>query len=130
MLYQTAVIGSGPAAWTALLYLARAQVNCVVYAGYVLGGTRGGQLMLTTEIENFPGFPKGTTGPGLMEAMEAQVKEYKNVTFIEEDALEVELDSRPFTVRGTTTCVQTHSLVVCTGAYARRLEGVPGDKEF
>ncbi len=130
MLYKAAVIGSGPAAWTALLYLARAQVDCVVFTGHTQGGARGGQLMLTTEIENYPGFPKGIGGPELMELMEKQVRQYKNVTCVEEDVLEIELGSRPFTLRGGRTCVQAYSVIVCTGAYARRLDGVPGDKEF
>ncbi len=131
MLYKVVVVGSGPAAFTALLYLARAQINSVIYTGYVQGGVRGGQLMLTTEIENFPGFPMGIKGPELMLAMETQVKQYDDyVTFIEEDVIEVDLGLRPFTVRGTATCVQAHSLIVCTGAYAKRLEGIPGDQEF
>lgn len=129
MLQNVIVIGSGPAAFTALLYLARAQLKPVVFTGVFKGGVRGGQLMTTTEVENFPGFPMGVTGPELMLAMETQVKNY-DVQFLEEDVIDVDLTSRPFIVRGTNTCLQANSIIVCTGAYARRLEGVVGDKEF
>ncbi len=129
MIQEVIVIGSGPAAWTALLYLARAQMKPVVYTGQVQGGARGGQLTLTTEVENYPGFPTGITGPELMVAMEMQVRNY-DVTFVEEDVLEVDLSKKPFVVRGTNTYMQTNSIIVCTGAYAKRLDGVTGDIEF
>lgn len=127
MLQEAIIIGSGPAGWTAALYLARARVKVTIFTGFAIGGVKGGQLTTTTEVENFPGFPLSITGPELMLAMEAQVKNY-DVNIIEEDVLEVDLSARPFTVKGTNTCMQAHSLIICTGAYARRLDDVPGDQ--
>lgn len=129
MLVDAVIIGSGPAGWTAALYLARAKVKTVIYTGYSIGGTKGGQLTTTTEVENFPGFPLGTTGPELMLAMEEQVKHY-DIDILEEDVLSLDLSQKPFTVRGTNTSMQTKSVIICTGAYAKRLDGVPGDQEF
>src|SRR3954465_11040999 len=97
------IIGSGPAGWTAAIYAARANLNPVVYEGALteenrLRGTLPlGQLNLTTEVENFPGFPKGINGPELMFAMREQAERY-GTRIITEDIVGIDLSKRPFTM--------------------------------
>src|SRR6202453_908305 len=97
------IIGSGPAAWTCALYAARANLNPLVYEGAIteenrLRGTLPlGQLNLTTDVENFPGFPKGIMGPDLMMAMREQA-EHVGARIVTEDIVSVELTRRPFTL--------------------------------
>jgi len=122
------IIGSGPAAWTAAIYAARADLSPVVFTGKFKGGIRGGQLMLTTEVENYPGFPNGVMGPELMKILEEQARRFGTEIY-EEDVLEVDFSTRPFNVKGSSTSLHADSIVVATGAYAKRLE-MKGDKEF
>ncbi|MGK7873223.1 MAG: thioredoxin-disulfide reductase [Xenococcaceae cyanobacterium] len=122
------IIGSGPAGYTAAIYAARANLKPVMFEGFQAGGLPGGQLMTTTEVENFPGFPEGITGPKLMERMKAQAERWGTECYTE-DVISVDLSQRPFTVRSTEREFKTHSIVIATGATAKRL-GLPSEEEF
>ncbi|MFQ4141757.1 thioredoxin-disulfide reductase [Chlorogloeopsis sp. ULAP02] len=122
------IIGSGPAGYTAAIYAGRANLKPVVFEGFQAGGLPGGQLMTTTEVENFPGFPQGITGPELMDQMKAQAERW-GAELYTEDVIEVDLSQRPFTVRSEEREFKTHSLIIATGATAKRL-GLPCEGQF
>ncbi|KAL6779858.1 NTRC1 [Auxenochlorella protothecoides x Auxenochlorella symbiontica] len=122
------IIGSGPAGYTAAIYAARANLRPLVYEGYQAGGSPGGQLMTTNEVENFPGFPDGITGPDLMDLMRRQAERW-GARLVTEDVESVDLGARPFTVRGTDTTARAHSLIIATGATAKRL-GIPSESTY
>ncbi|HEY9667171.1 MAG TPA: thioredoxin-disulfide reductase [Coleofasciculaceae cyanobacterium] len=122
------IIGSGPAGYTAAIYAARANLKPVIFEGFQAGGIPGGQLMTTTEVENFPGFPQGITGPQLMEQMKAQAERWGTECYTQ-DVTSVDLSQRPFIVRSDEREVRTHSLIIATGATAKRL-GLPCEGEF
>ncbi|KAL3697466.1 hypothetical protein R1sor_011542 [Riccia sorocarpa] len=122
------IIGSGPAGYTAAIYAARANLKPIVFEGYQAGGVPGGQLMTTTEVENFPGFPDGITGPDLMERMRKQAARW-GADLRTEDVEYVDVQNRPFTVRTSETEVKCHSIIIATGATAKRL-GIPREHEF
>ncbi|OAY40411.1 hypothetical protein MANES_09G020100v8 [Manihot esculenta] len=122
------IIGSGPAGYTAAIYAARANLKPVVFEGYQMGGVPGGQLMTTTEVENFPGFPEGITGPDLMDRMRRQAERWGAELF-QEDVEYVDVKNSPFTVKSSEHEVKCHSLVLATGATAKRLR-IPREDEF
>ncbi|KAJ8755551.1 hypothetical protein K2173_022130 [Erythroxylum novogranatense] len=122
------IIGSGPAGYTAAIYAARANLKPVVFEGYQLGGVPGGQLMTTTEVENFPGFPDGITGPDLMDRMKRQAERWGAELF-QEDVESVDVKSNPFTVKSGERKVKCHSIIFATGATAKRLR-LPREDEF
>lgn len=122
------IIGSGPAGYTAAIYAARANLKPVVFEGFQVGGLPGGQLMTTTEVENFPGFPLGITGPNLMENMKTQAERWGAELYME-DVTEVDLSQRPFTIRSAEREFKANSVIIATGATARRL-GLPSEKQF
>ncbi|KAF3957619.1 hypothetical protein CMV_017388 [Castanea mollissima] len=122
------IIGSGPAGYTAAIYSARANLKPLVFEGYQVGGVPGGQLMTTTEVENFPGFPDGITGPDLMDRMRRQAERWGAELF-QEDVESIDVKSRPFTVQSSERKVKCHSVIFATGATAKRL-GLPREDEF
>ncbi len=118
------IIGSGPAGLTAAVYAARANLDPLVLAG----GLYGGQLMLTTEVENYPGFPDGIMGPDLMMKFREQAERFgariENV-----DATSVDFSKRPFVVRTADNQYEAKSVIVATGASARWLN-IPGEEKL
>jgi thioredoxin reductase (NADPH) len=115
------ILGSGPAGYTAALYAARASLRPLVLKG--LEG--GGQLMLTTEVENYPGFADGIMGPELMEQMEKQAERFE-AELLHQSATRVDLSERPFGVWAGDHEYRAHTLIISTGASAKWL-GVPGE---
>ncbi len=115
------IIGSGPAGLTAALYAGRANLAPIVFAGHMYGG----QLMLTTEVENYPGFVDGIMGPELMEAFRAQAERFGSVIH-NVDVTGVDFSKRPFVVRTFEDEYTADSVIVATGASARWL-GIPGE---
>ncbi|GBC85374.1 Thioredoxin reductase [bacterium HR11] len=118
------IIGSGPAGYTAAIYTARALLEPLVIAGYQAGG----QLMLTTEVENFPGFPEGIQGPELMERMRQQAERF-GAEILQKDATAVDFSTWPYRVQVGSTWVEAKTVIIATGARARMLE-VPGEREW
>jgi thioredoxin reductase (NADPH) len=118
------ILGSGPAGFTAALYAARADLEPLVLKGL----DAGGQLMLTTEVENFPGFPGAIMGPELMDAMEKQAARF-GAELLHQTATRVDLSDRPFGVRAGDQEWRTRTLIVATGATAMWL-GVPGEERL
>lgn len=122
------IVGSGPAAWTAAIYASRANLNPLVVAGFMKGGVRGGQLMTTTEVENYPGFVDGITGPALMDVLEKQARRF-GTEVLEADVLRIDTSKQPFVVETKKGNIIARSVIVATGAYAKRLD-VPGSDEY
>ncbi|MCH7586809.1 MAG: thioredoxin-disulfide reductase [Chloroflexi bacterium] len=119
------VIGSGPAGLTAALYTARANLQPLVISGSQLGG----QISITNEVENYPGFPEGTTGPELVDLMQRQAEKFGTRILIDEVS---EVDFRngsPFTVKTHGDTFEAEVIIMCVGASPKRL-GIPGEEEM
>ena len=122
------VIGSGPAGYTAALYAARANLAPLLITGFQEGGIPGGQLMTTTHVENFPGFPQGILGPELMDRMKAQAVRW-GTRLLEADADQLDLGQQPFTIQAQGQTLRTHAVILATGARANRLH-LPWEERF
>ena len=122
------IVGSGPAGYTAAIYAARANLHPLLITGYERGGIPGGQLMTTTHVENFPGFPDGVLGPDLMDLMKAQAVRW-GTHLIEADADAIDLSERPYRIEVEGRSIRTHAVIIATGARANRL-GVPSEDRF
>jgi thioredoxin reductase (NADPH) len=118
------ILGSGSAGLTAAIYAARAQLMPLVIAG----AQRGGQLTLTTDVENYPGFVEGIQGPDLMETMRRQAERFE-VDFVDADASEVRFDTRPFQVTAERTTYSADAVIVATGAGTNWL-GLPNEERL
>jgi thioredoxin reductase (NADPH) len=119
------IIGSGPAGWTAGLYTARANLNPLL----ITGNDYGGQVSITYEVENYPGFPEALSGPELVEKMKEQAEKF-GLTTVYDHVSEIVTDQHPFIVRTVSGKeYKSKSLILCTGARPRFLQ-VPGEKEF
>lgn len=128
--HQVIIIGSGPAGLTAAIYTARANLSPLVIEGEPssTGDQPGGQLMLTTEVENFPGFREGIMGPELMSNMRAQAERF-GAEFLTEKVTAVDFSSRPLGVTIRNASFTADAVIVSTGAQALML-GLPGEKEL
>ncbi|MEE2678014.1 MAG: thioredoxin-disulfide reductase [Myxococcota bacterium] len=113
---RVVIVGSGPAGYTAALYTARAELEPVVIAGLQFGG----QLMLTTDVENYPGFPEGVTGPDLMDLFQKQAERF-GTQIVFEDAVAVDTSQRPFRVQTSSKRWTADALILAMGASARWL---------
>ena len=116
------IIGSGPAGLTAALYAARADLSPLVFEGMAAGG----QLMLTTDVENYPGFPDGIMGPELMDQFRKQAERF-NARLQQVDVTEVDFSVRPFKIRVDADEYTADSVIIATGATAKWL-GIPGEE--
>jgi thioredoxin reductase (NADPH) len=122
------IVGSGPAGYTAAIYAARANLRPVVITGFQDGGIPGGQLMTTTHVENFPGFPDGILGPDLMDRLKAQAVRW-GTRLVEADAESIDLSQRPFRIQADGQTLEAQSVILATGASANRL-GLPSEERF
>ena len=129
-IHKVIIIGSGPAGYTAALYTARANLNPLMIDGGVGMGQdmqgAGGQLTITTEVENYPGFEHGIQGPELMNQMRAQVKRF-GTQMVEDIVSEVDFSERPYKVKVNDDIYLAQTIIIATGASAKWL-GIPEER--
>ena len=122
--YDVIIIGSGPAGFTAGVYTSRAKLKTLI----ISGSLPGGQLMTTSEVENYPGFPNGIFGPELMMNMRQQAERFAT-TIIDDEVLKVDFKKRPFIISTHSETYEGRAILLCTGASPRKL-GIDGEQEF
>ncbi len=122
------IIGSGPAGYTAAIYASRANLQPLLVTGFSSGGIPGGQLMTTTFVENYPGFPDGVMGPELMDLMKAQAVRW-GTKLIESDVSSIDVKKRPFRIKTLEGEIKANSIIIATGASANRL-GIKNEDLF
>ncbi len=129
---KVTIIGSGPAGYTAAIYAARANLKPVVFAGgpteHDKNRVPGGQLMITNDVENYPGFPESVTGPDLMEKFQKQAERFGTKVHLE-NAVSIDFSKRPFTIVGESVTYKSEVVIVATGATAKYL-GLPSESHF
>src|SRR4029077_1679003 len=116
-LYDVIIVGSGPAGYTAGIYTSRARLKTLL----VTGTLPGGQLMTTSEVENYPGFPNGIFGPELMMNMRQQVERF-GATIIDDEVTRVDFKAHPFLISTNSETYEALSVLACTGASPRKLD--------
>jgi thioredoxin reductase (NADPH) len=123
-LYDVIIIGSGPAGFTAGVYTSRAKLKTLI----ISGSLPGGQLMTTSEVENYPGFPNGIFGPELMMNMRQQAERFGTIV-IDDEVLKVDFKNHPFLISTHSESFEGRAILLCTGASPRKL-GINGEQEF
>lgn len=124
-LEKSIIIGSGPAGYTAGIYLGRAGYRPLMITGSI---TAGGQLINTTQVDNYPGFADGINGPELMDAMKKQAERF-GTRFIADDVTSIDVSRETFTVHTATKSYRAYSIILATGSGYRHL-GIPGEQEY
>jgi thioredoxin reductase (NADPH) len=123
---RLAIIGSGPAGYTAAIYAARANLAPILFEGF-FSGPAGGQLMTTTEVDNYPGFPEGISGPELMDSCRKQAVRF-GTDVLTDDVESIDFSVRPFIVKGKKFSCESDAIIISTGATAKRLD-IPGSRD-
>jgi thioredoxin reductase (NADPH) len=124
--HKVVIIGSGPAGLTAAIYASRANLKPLCIEGMSMGGPPGGQLMITNDVENYPGFPKGVTGPELMKLFRDQAERF-GTAFVTNDVEKVDFSSRPFKMWVEDELYTADCVIISTGATAQYL-GIPSEE--
>lgn len=123
-IYDVIIIGSGPAGYTAGVYTSRAKLKTLIISGTLPGG----QLMTTSEVENYPGFPNGIFGPELMMNMRQQAERFGS-NVVDDEVIRVDFKQRPFIITTHSEIYEAESVLICTGASPRKL-GIPAEAQF
>ena len=124
MVEDLIIIGSGPAGLTAAIYTAREDFKPLVITGL----SSGGQLLLTTKVENYPAFPDGIDGPELVESMRKQAENF-GARFANEDVVDIDFSSKPFKIKTSSGEYEANSVIIATGASAKWL-GIPSEQKY